>query len=110
MGAEGTRHDSNQSRDSAIESSQIQSSSVLQWNPNPDMKIDIEKFDGTGDFRIWRRKITALLAQQRLLRLISDPVVWPTDISDDQKLEMTETATGTIIFHLSDSIIQLIDK
>ena len=74
------------------------------------MRIDIDKFDGTDDFRIWRRKISALLAQQKLLRVIIDPVTWPPYFPEDQKDEMLETATGTIIFHLSDSIIRLVDK
>lgn len=90
--------------------SQRSIASLSSWNPSTAMRIDIEKFDGTGDFCIWRRKISALLAQQRLLRVISDPVLWPEDILQDQREEMSETAMGTIIFHLSDSIIRLIDK
>ena len=74
------------------------------------MKIDIEKFDGTGDFRIWRRKIRALLAQQKLLKALEDSIVWPSKFSEDQKNDLLETAIGTIIFHLSDSIIRLVDK
>ena len=27
------------------------------------MKFDIDKFDGSGDFGIWRRKVKALLSQ-----------------------------------------------
>ena len=74
------------------------------------MKIDIEKFDGTGDFRIWQRKISALLAQQKLLKALEDPIMWPSEFSEDQKNDLLETAIGTIIFHLSDSIIRLVDK
>ena len=36
-------------------------------------KVEIEKFDGTGDFGIWKRKVQALMAQQRLIRAIDDP-------------------------------------
>ena len=74
------------------------------------MKIEIDKFDGSGDFRIWKRKIIALLAQQKLLKAIEDPIVWPDNFSKDQQQDLLETATGAIIFHFSDSIIRLIDK
>ena len=98
-----------------------QDSSLINTNTNraivipqdswstPNMRIDIDKFDGNGDFRIWRRKIRALLAQQRLLKALDDPIIWPEEISEEQKNEVLETATGTIIFHLTDSIIRLVD-
>jgi hypothetical protein len=97
-----------------------QDSSLINTNTNraivipqdswstPNMMIDIDKFDGNGDFRIWRRKIRALLAQQRLLKALDDPIIWPEEISEEQKNEVLETATGTIIFHLTDSIIRLL--
>ena len=78
--------------------------------PMNNMRIDIDKFDGSGDYRIWRRKIKALLAQQRLLKAIEDPIIWPEGTTEDQKNEILETATGTLIFHLSDSIIRQIDS
>ena len=78
--------------------------------PTNNMRIDIDKFDGSGDYRIWRRKIKALLAQQRLLKAIEDPIIWPEGTTEDQKNEILETATGTLIFHLSDSIIRQIDS
>ncbi|KAK3204355.1 hypothetical protein Dsin_018401 [Dipteronia sinensis] len=34
------------------------------------MKFEIDKFDGTGDFEIWRRKVKALLSQQKTLKVI----------------------------------------
>ena len=36
--------------------------------------------------------------------------MWPSEFSEDQKSDLLETAIGTIIFHLSDSIIRLVDK
>ena len=36
--------------------------------------------------------------------------MWPSEFSEDQKNDLPETAIGTIIFHLSDSIIRLVDK
>ena len=74
------------------------------------LKVDIDKFDGSGDYRIWRRKIRSLLAQQKLLRVLEDPIEWPENTTKIQPEELLETATGLIIFNLSDSIIRLVDK
>ena len=73
-------------------------------------KVEIDKFDGSGDYRIWRRKIRSLLSQQKLLRVLEDPVEWPENTTKIQQEELLETATGLIIFNLSDAIIRLIDK
>ena len=74
------------------------------------MKLEIERFDGNGDFRIWRRKIKGMLASQKLLRVLEDPISWPEGTTKDQKEEMLESAIGIMIFHLSDSIIRMVDK
>ena len=74
------------------------------------IKVDIDRFDGSGDYRIWRRKIRSLLAQQKLLRVLEDPIEWPDNTSKVQQEELLETATGIIIFNLSDAIIRLVDK
>ncbi|XP_024026147.1 uncharacterized protein LOC112092973 [Morus notabilis] len=57
------------------------------------LKVEIEKLDGSGDFRMWRRKIKGLLAQQKLLRAHEESLKWPDDWSEDQKQELLETAT-----------------
>lgn len=49
------------------------------------MKVDIDKFDGNGDFRIWRRKVKRLLAQQKLLKALEDPLTLPPDYPRDKK-------------------------
>lgn len=73
-------------------------------------KVDVDKFDGSGDYRIWRRKIRSLLAQQKLLRVLEEPIEWPEGTTKIQQEEYLETATGIIIFNLSDAIIRLVDK
>lgn len=74
------------------------------------MKIDIEKFDGNGDYKIWRRKLKGLLAQQKLLKALEDPLTFSDDYLEDQKQELLEMAMSSMILHLSDAIIFLIDK
>ena len=43
-------------------------------------------------------------------KALEDCPSWPDDVSEDQIQELFETAIGTIIFHLSDTIIILINK
>lgn len=74
------------------------------------MKVDIDKFKGSGDFHIWRRKVKGLLVQQKLLNDLDDPLTLPDDYTEDQKQELLETTTGIIILHLIDAIICFVDK
>ena len=73
------------------------------------MKVEIDKFDSIGDFRIWRRRIKGPFSQQKLLKTVKDPLVLPDDFFEDQKQGILETAIDMISFHLSDLIIRLID-
>ncbi|TXG48521.1 hypothetical protein EZV62_024396 [Acer yangbiense] len=66
------------------------------FNPVISMKFEIDKFDGTGDFRIWRRKVKALLSHQKILKAIND----------EHKSNMLEIALGTIILNLSDNVLR----
>ena len=36
-------------------------------------KIKIEKFDGKGDFSMWKKKMRAILVQQKCAKAIGDP-------------------------------------
>lgn len=49
------------------------------------MNIDIDKFYGSRDFQIWRRKIKGLLAQQKLLKALEDPLTLSSNYLEDQK-------------------------
>ena len=70
------------------------------------MKFEIDRFDGTGDFGIWRRKVKALLSQQKILRAIESPDKLPVSLSQEQKDDMLEMALGTIILNLSDNVLR----
>ncbi|TXG53866.1 hypothetical protein EZV62_019122 [Acer yangbiense] len=75
------------------------------------MKFDIDKFDGTGDFRIWRRKVKALLSQQKILKAIEGPKKLPDRMNNEQKNDMLEMTLGTIILNLSDNVLrEVIDE
>lgn len=40
------------------------------------LKLDIEKFDGNGDFGIWRKKMRAVLVQQKVSIVLNEYTVW----------------------------------
>ncbi|TXG64459.1 hypothetical protein EZV62_011453 [Acer yangbiense] len=73
------------------------------------MKFDIDKFDGSGDFGIWRRKVKALLSQQKILKAIEGPEKLPVSLTEEQKNDMLDMALGTNILSLSDNVLREIN-
>ncbi|TXG49068.1 hypothetical protein EZV62_024943 [Acer yangbiense] len=71
------------------------------------MKFEIDRFDGTGDFGIWRRKVKAILSQQKILKAIEGSDKLPATLNEEQKNDMFEMALGTIILNLSDNVLKL---
>ena len=69
-------------------------------------KVEIEKFDGTGDFGIWKRKVRALMAQQRLLRAIDDPERFFASVDPTMRSEVMENAIGCMLWNLTDNVIR----
>nr|GEV79379.1 zinc finger, CCHC-type [Tanacetum cinerariifolium] len=57
-------------------------------------KFDIEKFDGTGDFGLWRIKIRALLIQHGCE---AAPEVLPTDMEAQTKAELKKAHSAVIL-------------
>ncbi|TXG73199.1 hypothetical protein EZV62_001778 [Acer yangbiense] len=80
------------------------------FNPVMSMKFEIDKFDGTGDFGIWRRKVKALLSQQKILKAIEGPDKLPDSLNDEHKSDMLEMALGTIILNLSDNVLREVNE
>ncbi|TXG68247.1 hypothetical protein EZV62_003182 [Acer yangbiense] len=70
------------------------------------LKFNIDKFDGTGDFGIWRKKVKALLSQQKILKAIEGPDKLSDSLNAEQKDDMLEMALGTIILNLSDNVLR----
>ncbi|TXG72686.1 hypothetical protein EZV62_001265 [Acer yangbiense] len=70
------------------------------------LKFNIDKFDGTCDFGIWRRKVKALLSQQKILKAIEVPDKLSDSLNAEQKDDMLEMALGTIILNLFDNVLR----
>ncbi|GKE78238.1 hypothetical protein Tco_1544358, partial [Tanacetum coccineum] len=60
-------------------------------------KFDIEKFDGTGDFELWRIKMRALLIQHRCEAALK---VLPMDMEAQTKAELNKKAHSAVILCL----------
>ena len=71
-------------------------------------KIELEIFDGKGDFLLWRKKMKAVLIQQKVGKALDES--YPTAWTEDKKKEVDEIAYSTIILHLSDGILRKVDE
>ncbi|KAK2987908.1 hypothetical protein RJ640_003175 [Escallonia rubra] len=65
--------------------------------PNTSTKYDLEKFDGSNDFSLWRMKMRAILIQQELLKALKRRQGLPDTMSDDEKEDMLERAHSAML-------------
>nr|GEW04787.1 retrotransposon protein, putative, Ty1-copia subclass [Tanacetum cinerariifolium] len=66
-------------------------------------KFDIEKFDETGDFGIWRIKMRALLIQHRCEAALE---VLPEDMEPQVKTELNKKAHSAVILCLGNNVLR----
>ncbi|GJU93168.1 retrotransposon protein, putative, ty1-copia subclass [Tanacetum coccineum] len=70
-------------------------------------KFDIEKFDGTGDFRLWRIKMRDLLTQHGCEAALE---VLPDDMEAEAKAKLNKKAHSAVILCLGRKIFEHIDE
>nr|GEW73531.1 retrovirus-related Pol polyprotein from transposon TNT 1-94 [Tanacetum cinerariifolium] len=66
-------------------------------------KFDIEKFNGTGDFRLWRVKMRALLIQHGCKAALE---VLPMDMEAQTKAELNKKAHSAVILCLGNKVLR----
>ncbi|GJX14685.1 retrovirus-related pol polyprotein from transposon TNT 1-94 [Tanacetum coccineum] len=66
-------------------------------------KFDIEKFDGTGDFGLWRIKMRALLIQHGCEAALE---VLPADMEAQTKAELNKKAHSAVILCLGNKVLR----
>ncbi|GKB46212.1 hypothetical protein Tco_0896965 [Tanacetum coccineum] len=66
-------------------------------------KFDIEKFDGTGDFELWRVKMRALLIQHGCEAALE---VLPADMEAEAKAELNKKAHSAMILCLGNKVLR----
>ena len=74
------------------------------------LKIDIEKFDGKGDFSRWKKKIRVVLVQQKCAKAIGDPSKFLEVIKSLEKQEIMENAYSLLILNLANNVLHQVDE
>ncbi|KAK2993754.1 hypothetical protein RJ640_002968 [Escallonia rubra] len=65
--------------------------------PNTSTKYDLEKFDGSNDFNLWRMNMRVVLIQQGLLKALRGKQGLPDTMSDNEKEDMLERAHSALL-------------
>ena len=68
-------------------------------------KIDVVKFDGTGNFGLWQRRVKDLLVQQGLVKALYEKAKKPETIMDDEWEELDMKVVNTIRLYLADELM-----
>ena len=73
-------------------------------------KVEIEKFDGKGDFSMWKKKMKATLIQQKCAKAIADPSEFPEVMKSSEKQENLELLYSLLILNLSNNVLRQVDE
>ncbi|KAL5541128.1 hypothetical protein UlMin_043414 [Ulmus minor] len=73
-------------------------------------RVELEKFNGKGDFSLWRRKMRVILVQQKCARALGGEKDLPEKLSQEKKKDMMELAYSTIILNLADNGLRKVEK
>lgn len=73
-------------------------------------KFEVERFDGKGDFSLWKKKMRTLLVQQKVAKSLDNPDVRPEGMTEDQFNEMKEITYNTIILYLADNVLRQVNE
>ncbi|XP_062093827.1 uncharacterized protein LOC133799851 [Humulus lupulus] len=66
-------------------------------------KFELEKFDGTNDFSLWRESLKGILVHQKVAKVLGDQKLL-AEKKLEQIAEMEEMAYYTIIMYLSNGV------
>ena len=70
----------------------------------------VAQFDGKGDFALWRKKIRAILVQQKVAKILDEKNL-SESITKDEKKDMNELTYSTILLYLLDNgVLRLVDE
>ena len=69
-------------------------------------KVEIEKFDGRGDFNMWRKKMKAILVQQKYAKALCGEKDLPENMSATDKQDLMECAYSLLILNLADNVLR----
>ena len=69
-------------------------------------KFDIEKFNGSNDFTLWKLKMKAILVQQKCEEAIEGEEKLPVELTAAQKAEAVKRAHSAILLSLADEVLR----
>lgn len=72
-------------------------------------KFEIERFDGKGDFSLWKKKIKALLVQQKVAKALDKKIDLFATLKPEEIEEMKDIAFSTIILYLAVNVLRQIN-
>ena len=71
-------------------------------------KFDVMRFDGTGNFGLWQRRVKDLLVQQGMVKALGEK---PKEMSDPDWKELETKVVSTIRLCLADEVmVRVIDE
>ncbi|KAI5666021.1 hypothetical protein M9H77_15874 [Catharanthus roseus] len=73
-------------------------------------KIDTYRFDGKSDFVMWRRKMKAVLVQNKIAPAICSPEKYPESWKGEILKEKIGDAHSCLTLHLTDNVLREIDE
>ncbi|KAL5574149.1 hypothetical protein UlMin_023746 [Ulmus minor] len=71
--------------------------------------FDIKKFDGTGDFCLWKKTMKAIMMQLKVNSTLEEHPELPATMTSFEKGEMFKTAYSTIFLHLTCNVLRQVD-
>ncbi|PON38034.1 hypothetical protein PanWU01x14_315780 [Parasponia andersonii] len=72
-------------------------------------KIEIKKFDGKVDFGLWKKKMRAVLVQQKCAKAVGDGSNFQELTKTADKQEVYETYS-LLILNLADNVLRQVDE
>ncbi|KAL5565715.1 hypothetical protein UlMin_028879 [Ulmus minor] len=71
--------------------------------------FDIEKFNGIGDFCMWKKKMKAVMMQLKVDAALDENPELPATMTSYENSEMFKIAYSTIFLHLTDNVLRHVD-
>ncbi|RVW14253.1 Retrovirus-related Pol polyprotein from transposon TNT 1-94 [Vitis vinifera] len=69
-------------------------------------KFEVEKFNGSNDFTLWKLKMKALLVQQKCAQAIEGEETLPVGLTAVEKEEVVSRAHSAILLSLADEVLR----
>ena len=72
--------------------------------------LDVDKFDGTRDYQLWKKKMKAILIERDLDAAIKKVLEFPSTFIKYQKGKLLKTCQSVLILHLTNNVLRECDE